>query len=147
MEQTGKQDLFEIKLNDSGKLYIRKFAVIARIAIVIGIIISFIHIATTVMWYTNYAPLVDNRDSYFLLEYRFLPYYIVFYCLLFYPQMYLYWQVTKYLRNGLKDINEQTFNKAFRSLFKFSVFGVASLLLSSLFYGFELFVFIKRYLN
>jgi len=43
MEKTGREDLFEIKLNDSGKMYIRKFAFISRIIIIIGLVISFIH--------------------------------------------------------------------------------------------------------
>jgi|SRR5688572_8380834 len=146
MEQARQQELFEIKINESGKIFILKFAALARIIIVIGIIISFIHIASSAIWYITFDPTISNIDPYRLLN-RFLPYYITFYCLFFYPQIYFYWQVTKYFRKGLKYNDEQTFNKAFRSLVRFSAFGIASMILSSLFYGFELFIFIKYYLN
>jgi len=147
MEQTGQKDLFEIKLNESGRIFILKFAFLARIIIVLGIIISLIHIASTVIRYIIFDPSVYSSYPYLLLENSFLPYYTVFYCILFYTQMYFYWQLTKYLRKGLKYKDEQMFNRAFRSLFRFSAFGVASMILSLLSYGFELFVFIKYYLN
>ncbi|HEY6506241.1 MAG TPA: hypothetical protein VIZ28_19830 [Chitinophagaceae bacterium] len=147
MEQTEGKDLFEIKLNDPGKMYIRKFAVLARVMILVGLFISLIHITSTVLRYTSFDPELYANYKYYLLEHKFLPYYTVIYCLLFYPQMYTYWQVTKCLRKGLNYNDEAVFNKAFQALFRYSVFGVILMALSVLSYGFELFVFIKYYTN
>jgi len=140
--------LFEIKINASGKHYIRKFSFFARVTILIGIGISLIHITSSLIHYYFIFDESNYGDyKYLLLEYKLLPYYIVFYCLLFYTQMYFYWQVVKYLKKGLDYNDEEIFNKAFPILFRYSVFGVASLLLSSIFYGFELFVLIKYYVK
>jgi hypothetical protein len=146
-DQPAQQDLFEIKLTASGKIYIRKFAIIARIIILVGIIISFIHIASTVMWQINLEKYDLGKNSDLWLEYKVLPYYTLVYCILFYSQMYFYWQATKFLRKGLQYNDEKTFNKAFRSLFRYVVFGVASILLSALSYGFELYRYIKDYVR
>jgi hypothetical protein len=147
MGPTEQKDLFDIKLSASGKFYIRKFAIVARIIILTGLIISFIHIASTMIRYISFDSSLYAKYEYLSLENKLLPYYTAIYCILFYPQMYFYWQVTKYLRKGLDFNDDETFNKAFRALFRYSVFGLSSVLLSSLSYGFELFIFIKYYLN
>jgi hypothetical protein len=143
MDQPPQQDLFDIKITASGKLYIRKFAIITRIIILIALIISGIHIATTAIAYIKFDPSLYAKYKLLVLENKLLPYYTFGYCLLFYPQMYFYWQATRYLKKGLNYNDEETFNKAFRALFLYSVFGVASIALSSLFYTFELYYSIK----
>jgi hypothetical protein len=145
MEQTEQQDLFDIKISASAKVYIKKFAVITRIIIFVGIIISFIHIATSVLWLISLEKYTLVKGSDLWIEYKIMPYYTAFYCILFYPQLYFYWQATKYLRKGSKYSDEKTFNKAFKSLFWYAIFGVGSILLSTLSYGFELYRYIKDY--
>jgi hypothetical protein len=147
MEPTETNDLFGIRVNASGKLYIRKFAFFARLMILIAIIISLIHVASTLTRYFVLDPAIYSDYKYLQLEHQLMPYYTAFYCLLFYPQMYLYWQVTRYFKKGMNYNDEETFNKAFQALSRYSVLGVASLILSSISYGFELFVFIKYYVN
>jgi hypothetical protein len=49
MDQPAQQDLFEVKLSPSGKLYIRKFEAAARILIIIGSVIALIFIAETII--------------------------------------------------------------------------------------------------
>jgi hypothetical protein len=147
MELPVQKDLFELKISPSAKIHIRRFALIARISIVIGLLISFIHIASTVIRYRIFDT-ADYADyPYLLLENRLLPFYTIIYCLLFYPQIYLYWQVTHLLKKGLKYDDEQTFNKAFGALSRYALLGLILMVLSILSYGFELFVFIKYYLN
>lgn len=145
MDQTTQDHLFDVKVNASGKLYLRKFAGIARAIILVGLFISLIHLSSTVLRHLTYKSydLSGNRELW--LEYQLLPYYTAIYCILFYPQMYFYWQTTKYLRKGLECNDEETFNKAFRSLYRYAVFGIATVLLSVLSYGFELYEFIKYY--
>ena len=147
MQEYKMADLFEIKLNASGKIYIRKFVIFSRLIILIGIVISLIHIASALIRYFTLDVSTYENFKYLLLEQKLLPYYTAFYCLLFYPQMYLYWKVTRHLNEGLNYNDEETFNKAFHAFFRYSIFGVASLLLSLISYGFELFVFIKYYVN
>jgi len=146
MEQPEQNDLFEIRLTPWGKYYIRRFAAIARMIILAGILISFIHIASTVIGYIIFKPSQYAGYKYLLLENRLMPYYMALYCMLFYPQMYFYWQATKYLKRSLDFNDEDAFNKSFRSLFRSSVFGIASVLLSLLSYGAELFIYIIYYL-
>jgi hypothetical protein len=147
MEPPGHNDLFDLKINPSAKIHIRRFAKIARISIVIGLLISFIHIASTVLRYSAFSESDYADYPYLLLENRLLPFYTIIYCLLFYPQLYLYWQVTQLLKKGLNYDDEQTFNKAFSALSRYALLGLILLMLSILSYGFELFVFIKYYLN
>lgn len=147
MDQPPQQDLFDIKLTVSGKTYIRKFAILARTLILLSIIISFFHIASTAFWILELRKFDLVRGTDLWIEYTFMPYYIVAYCVLFYPQVYFYWQATKFLKKGVNYNDEESFNKAFRSLFIYAVFGIILLLLSSLSYGFELYRFVKDYLK
>jgi hypothetical protein len=147
MESTETNDLFGIRVNASGRIYLRKFAFFARLMILIGIIISLIHVASTLTRHFTFDPARYSGYKYLELEHQLMPYYTSFYCLLFYPQIYFYWQVTRYFKKGLNYNDEETFNKAFHSLLRYSLFGVASLLLSLISYAFELFILIKYYVN
>ena len=147
MTEETKSDLFELRVSTSGKIYIRKFAFFSRLIILISIVISLIHVASTLIRHFTLDVSVYDNYEYLKLENTLLPYYTALYCLLFYPQMYLYWQATRHFKKGLNYDDEKTFNKAFHTLFRNSVFGVISLLLSLISYGFELFVFIKYYVN
>ena len=145
MEEAEQQNLFDVKLSATGRYYIRRFAVLARIIILFGLIISGIHIASTVIAYVKFDPNLLKKYKLLVLQNKISPYYTFVYCLLFYPQMYFYWQVTRYLKKGLIYNDEETFNKAFHSLFRFSVFGLGSIVLSLGAYVLELLIFIKEY--
>lgn len=148
MEEAGQKDLFDLRVSSSSKNHIRRFASIARISVLAGLLISFIHIASTVIRYKIFDLGADYTDyPYLVLENRLLPVYTIIYCLLFYPQMYLYWQVTRLLKKGMNYEDEQSFNKAFGTLYRYALLGLMLLILSILSYGFELFVFIKYHLN
>jgi hypothetical protein len=146
-EQLNQDDLFDIKVNTSGKLYLRKFAALARIIILISILISLLNITSTIFRHISLRGYDLSNYPTARLEYKFLPYYAALYCILFFPQMYFYWQATKYFRKGMEIKDEATFNKAFRSLFLYSLFGVATILLSALSYSFELYSFITDYMK
>lgn len=147
MAEDKEISLFQLKLNTSGKIYVRKFAFFSRIIILISIVITLVHIASTVIRYFTLDPSVYDNYEYLQLENTLLPYYTALYCLVFFLQMYLYWQATRHLKKGLNYDDEDTFNKAFHTLFRYSVVGVISLLMSLVFYGFDLFVFVKYYVN
>ena len=146
MGDTIQNDLFEIKVTASGKYYIQKFATVARAIIFVSILISLIHIASTVVGVMIFQPSRYAGYKYILLQAKLSPYYTVAFCIVLYLQLYSYWQVTRYLRIGLELNEEEKFNKAFKLLFRYSAFGLASVLLSLLNYGFELFTYIVYYL-
>ena len=148
MEPTEPRDLFDVKINSSGKYYLRKFASVIRIVILAGIFVSCIHIASSVLWLLEIKkkyPPVAGTDTW--IEYKTLPFYLLVYCALLYPQLFFYWRATKFIRMGLKNSDENTFNKAFRYLLRHAVLALASVLLSTLSYGFELYGYIKNYLK
>lgn len=147
MTEVRSDDLFDLKLNAYGITYIRKFAVWARLFILIGVVISLVHITSTIAHYFIFDAASYVGFDYLIWEHKLLPYYTVCYCLLFYPQMHLYWQVTRFFKKGLNYNDEKSFNEAFRVLFRSTAFGLASFLLSLISYGFELFVLFKYYVK
>jgi len=148
MLPSANEDLFDVKINSSGKYYFRKYAVVVRAIILAGILLSIIHIASSVLWLLvirrDYPP-EKGTDLWF--EYKILPFYVLFYCILLYPQLFFYWRATKFIRLGLKNHDEDAFNNAFRNLFRYAVMALGSVLLSFLSYGFELYMYIKDYLK
>ena len=145
MEQLKKEDIFETRINDLGKLYIRKFSILVRAVIFAGIFISLIHISSTIVRYLLLKPYNFQPGSHDWWDYKLYPYYTLVYCILLYSQLYFYWQTTKYLQRGLMFNDEQTFNKAFRSLFRYALLGLISVSLSILSYGSELYGYLKDY--
>jgi len=146
MSNAIQDDLFEIKITGSGKYYIYKFASIAKLVILVSVLISLIHVATTVVGLLIFKPDRYAGYKYLLMERRLLPYYTVIFCIVLYLQLYFYWQVTRHLRVGVALNDEEKFNKAFQLLFRYSAFGLVSVLLSLFYYGFELFTYIIYYL-
>lgn len=96
MEPTIKTDLFELKINSSGKIYIRKFVTIARIGILVSILLSIILIATTAVSSIIFKPSKYSGFKYLLLQRELLPYYTLVLCVILYLHIYFYWQLTKY---------------------------------------------------
>jgi hypothetical protein len=145
MEPQANDDLFRIRINATAKPYINRFAFMVRIIILIGIVITFIHIASSTLWLLQMKKFDLVPGSARWYEYKILPYYVVIHCLLFYIYAFFYWQASKFLRKGIKYDSEEMFNKAFKSLFRYAAFAIVSLILSTISYGYELYVFIKDY--
>lgn len=145
MDQKINDDIFETRVNQLGKIYIRKFALLVRAFILIGIVISLIHISSTILRYLLLKPYRFQPGSHDYWDYTLYPYYTVIHCGLFFSQLFFYWQTTKYFRKGLQFNDEQIFNKAFRSLFRYALFGVITLSLSILSYGSELYGYLTDY--
>lgn len=137
------QELFEIKLNSEARSNLRRFTIVARWVILAGIGISLVHIISTVFHHIDYSNY--DLENYPLLkaEYKFLPYYTALYCILFYSQLYCYWKAARLIRKALRYSSTEIMTSAFRSLWKYAAFTLATVLLSFASYGFELFRLIK----
>ena len=145
MEQTEDQHLFDIKLTASGKNYLRKFAVNTRMIIVCALVVVLVNVTVVTIVLLRVEPPLNDNDL--VLQHKLLPYYTALYCILNFPLLYLYWQVTTFLRKGINHNDEETLNKAFASWYRYSLIGVASVMLSLLNYGFELYWYVKHYLK
>ncbi|MEI9909843.1 MAG: hypothetical protein WDO71_09340 [Bacteroidota bacterium] len=88
MDEARQQGIFDIKITASGKSHIRKFAVAARIVILTGLIISFIHITVTLIRLIKINPAVYPNDKQLQIEHTLIPYYLVIYCVFYFLQMY-----------------------------------------------------------
>jgi len=147
MDQSPQQNLFDVKLNDPGKLYIRKFAVAARILILIGVLISLIFITGTIIRTVKVDPSIFANNKPLRLQHRIFPFYTVVYSILVFLQLYFYWKVSRCLSRGVNYNNELMFNESFAALYRNALFGIATLFLALLMNAFDLYLAAKYYLN
>lgn len=144
MEQTEEQTLFDSKLNETGKKYIRKFAAATRTLLLFGILLSLVFLAT------NIARMVKIDTDVFLnkavgLYYKIYPFYSLIYIVVFFSQTYLYWRAGKYLLKGVDFTDESAFNESFAILYRNAVLGIVGLAFSLVVYTFDLYLFIKYF--
>lgn len=143
MEETTSPDLFDVKLNASGKYYIRKFARIVRIVIILGIIVTLIQIITTVLTSVKFNWASYENDNLILLERRLWPLYLAVYTVFFCLQLYYYWQLSRQLTEADDYTNEDQFNRSFYYLFRYAFMGMIIFSLAICMYLFDLYVLIK----
>ena len=147
MDQPAQQDLFEVKLSPSGKLYIRKFEAAARILIIIGSVIALIFIAETIIRAVKIDPEIYAGNRLLLFHHRILPVYTAVYVVLLFLQLYYYWKVSSSLSKGIDYMDEATFNGSFTSLYRNAVFGIITLSLALVMNLFDLYLVIKYYIS
>jgi hypothetical protein len=147
MEQTEPKDLFDTGISDSGKLYIRKFAAIARIAIFAGILITLIHIAQVTIHETIVNRGIYSRDPILLLEHNVLPYYTALHAILLFLQLYYYWKLSRLLTLAGRSGNEQPLNDSFAALYHFAVYGMIIFILALVFSLLDFYLTVRLHLN
>ncbi|MBL7745003.1 MAG: hypothetical protein JNN00_16130 [Chitinophagaceae bacterium] len=147
MEQTGQQELFEIRLNASGKHYIRRFAGVVRVIILISIIISLLYIVSTLIEVIKLDHSIYSGNKLLLFRRTVTPFYVVVYLALFAMQIYYYWKMTRSALKGVDYNDEEEFNRSFRSLYRHAIFGALTLGFSILLGFFDFYLMIKYYLN
>jgi hypothetical protein len=144
MEQTEQPELFEIKLNASGILYVRKVAVMARVVIVTSIFLALISITTATLRILKIDPSI-YKDKFLGLYYRVLPFYLGVYFVFFFVQLYYFLKISQHLKKGI-DYNDDTlFNKSFHTLYRYTVIGIIISFVVLLMNAFDLFVVIRIY--
>jgi hypothetical protein len=147
MEQTEQKDLFDIKLTASGKSYIRKFGAATRILIMVGILVSLIFIAGTIIRAVKVDPAIFASNKLLLFQHRIFPLYTAVYSILFFLQIYCYWKVSRDLSKGIDYNDEIKFNESFTALYRNAVFGITTLILSLLMNILDLYFLIEYYLK
>ena len=134
MSTDNTSELFEIKLNERGIRFIRKFATLVKIVILTGIagslIVFIIDFGRITNDTTDYTALDQWETAYF----KSYPFFSLFFAAIFLIQLYYYWKVKQHLEEAINDKNEVAFNESFEALFKNSVWGlilgVASLIIT-----------------
>jgi len=124
MEQTEGQGLFDSKLNESGKMYIRKFAAATRIVLFLGILLSLGHLTGSIIRLAKYDLSRFSNDKILQLEYRIMPFYWPVHVVLALMQLYYYWKLGKNLRKGADYNDETAFNEAFSALYRNAVLAI-----------------------
>src|ERR1700751_6408031 len=92
MEQTGEKGLFEMKVSDSGKIFIRKFVSLVRPIILLSILISLLTLAGVLIHAIKIDPRIYGNQSLLLFEHNIMPYYMTIYTMVLFANLYYYWK-------------------------------------------------------
>ena len=145
MSTDDTSELFEIRLNNRGIRFIRKFPTLVKISILTGIagslIVFIIDFGRITNDTTDYTALGRWEAAYF----KSYPFFSLFLTGIFLVQLYFYWKVKQHLEEAINDKNEVAFNESFEALFKNAIWGlilgVASLIITMI----DLFFWINYY--
>lgn len=114
-EKSSQDDLFEIKIDETGKAYIRRLVKIA----IACFIFSMIWGSIVIMWSIRDAYLyrdyeVSGKNTFFL--YRMQPYIVIVLNILMVLGNYFYVKFFRRLKSGIDTNDSALFNKAFTHL-------------------------------
>ena len=116
-------NLFDIRLNDLGIRYIRKFATIAQFVFITTVIGSFFFLITGVgRIFTPYD--YSEYDFWYVAYVRAYLYIGVAIQVLSVLQVYYFWKLKKLLKESIANKDEILFNDAFKALFQNAVWGL-----------------------
>ena len=146
MEQTEQHGLFESKLNESGKIYIRKFATAVRLLILIGALVSLLSLTISMIRFIKMNSFDAFGDKLVQFQYHVYPFYLLVYVVLAILQLYALWKLSIYLSKGADYNDEVSFNESFRYLYRNTIFAVISLGISLLMGLLDLYIFLKYYM-
>jgi NADH:ubiquinone oxidoreductase subunit 6 (subunit J) len=145
MSTDDTSELFEIKLNDRGIRFIRKFVTLVQIAILTGIVGSLIVFIIDLGRITNNTTDYTALDKWETAYFKSYPFFSLFLTGLFLVQLYYYWKLKEHLEEAINDKNELAFNQSFEALFKNAIWGlvlgVASLIVTVI----DLFFWVNYY--
>jgi hypothetical protein len=147
MEQTEGQGLFDSKLNETGKMYIRKFAAATRWLLLLGILLAIVHVTISIIRLAYYDVSRFSGDKVWQFEYRILPFYSLTYTTLALLQLYYYWKVGKELKKGADYNDETALNNAFMALYRNAVYAVILFVMAFLMNLLDLYGIIKIYIR
>jgi len=144
METLTTTDLFQLTVSNSAKESIRKFANIVRVLILAGGAVAFITLLYILIRILYFSPLIKG-NSLLQLENAV---YIIFsftYVALFITQLIIYRRLARNLVSAVNNNDESCLNKAFKSLYSFSILAIISFTSSILIGIIEIYVSIKYY--
>ena len=146
MESESHEDLFDIRVNETGKRYIQKFYSLATLIFILNLVVALIFITIEIdriikignfKYANSLSPL---RKWYFIIA----PYFIIFHTMFGVLGLYYYVFFSKKIKKSLKDIDEKGFNSSFRYLYLNSLILVISLVAGFLFAIFQLLEYLSK---
>src|SRR5689334_7093968 len=117
-------DLFDLKLNSTGKTYALKFYTMARVSVVFGVLIIVVIIVETTVRLIKLPGKLSSGDGVMNFVDTIYPYYSFAHAILASLLLYYYFLAGKYLKTGINYSNEESFNLAFKALYLSTVFSV-----------------------
>jgi hypothetical protein len=123
-------DLFDLRLNSTGKTYALKFYAIVRISTTLGALIIVIIIVETVVRLIKLPRKLSSGEGVMNFVDTIYPYYSFVHAALASLLLYYYFLAGKFLKTGINYSNEESFNLAFKALFLSTVFSVVNFALT-----------------
>ena len=133
MSSDDASDLFEIKLSEDGIKYIRKFALLVKFVVILGIFISVASISSGIYYILGNTVDYSTSDHSKRLYFKLFPFFQCLHSLLFLVQLYFYWRFKKYILVGVNYKNETNFNQAFHELYKNGTWAIITMTIAFIF--------------
>ena len=141
MSSDDASDLFEIKLSEDGIKYIRKFARLVKVVVILDILISIASISSGIYYILGNTVDYSTFDYSKRLYFKLFPFFQCLHSLLFLVQLYFYWRFKKYILVGVNYKNETNFNQAFHELYKNGIWAIITMTIAFMFSALD-FIFI-----
>lgn len=132
-DHSRKEDLFDIRLNATGRVYALKFYSIAGYSVILGGLIILITIGETIIRLAKEPRMLSSGAGLMGFVNSIYPYYSFVHAILASLLLYYYGITGRYLKAGINYNNEESFNLAFKALFLSTVFAVVNFALTILF--------------
>jgi len=139
MENETNKDIFEIKLNETGKRYIQKFSSLGSIILIINVFVTLIIIGLEIYSLArdnNTKTITSPKEAYFLIY----PYYSICYSIVALAGLYYYVLFFKKIKNSVTNSDELRFNLSFKYLYRNALIFLISMILFTLIAVFQVFV-------
>jgi hypothetical protein len=138
-------DLFEIRLNENGIRYIRKFVILTRFIVLAGIISSMI--IFVVSFGRIFFDVFDYSilDAWQTLYFRLTPFFAFLLTVFYLFQLFYYWRIKRLLEDAIESKNEILFNASFLALLKNAGWGLVLGITDVIVCTFDLLFFVNYY--
>jgi hypothetical protein len=146
MDTESHKDLFEIRVNETGKRYLLKFYSFATIIFILNLVVAsaFIVIQFDRIIKSGNFKYGDSLSP--LTKWYFIvaPFFIIVHTIIGVLGLYYYVFFSKKIKESLRDNDEQQFNLSFQYLYINSLILVISLAAGSLFAIFQLLEYFSK---
>ena len=119
-----QEDLFEVKLNATGKFYIQKFASLARVSVGLGVLVTLVSATITIIRLIKVGRPVSIGDGFLGVINSVYPYYSMVHAVIFCLLLYYYGKAAKCLKKGIDYSNDELFNQSFPALYRSTLLAV-----------------------
>jgi len=145
MEHQEQPELFDVRMNPEGKMYIRKLAAVVKGVFLVGFILSLLGIVEMIIRFTRVSPSYFKGGGLLGFQIRIYPVYILIYSVLFFTQLYYYRKGAISLVEGIDYSDDRRFNEAFALMYRNAIASIITLSLSLLMNLFDFYLIMKYY--